>query len=202
VIRVYLQPEPVSFDDNVRQPGMAFLGRTAEPTSWKGREYWLHCLHDLYNSYSGICAYSAEWIPQTTGDPTVDHFVPKSANSRQTYEWPNFRLACLRFNRWKREFQDVLDPFEIQDDWFALDFPSLQIKPADRILVATQQRVRETITRLRLNTEICIRSRERWIKDFCTRQFTFEYLSANAPFIARELNRQGIVDTIPEIMNY
>src|SRR5439155_22494098 len=110
---MFIEPkeEPLTFQETVREPGRAFLKTSPNPKSWKNREYWQDCIPDLYDAYEGICAYCAEWIPETTGDPTVDHFIPKSVRPELAYEWSNFRLACLRFNRWKRNYQDVLDPF-------------------------------------------------------------------------------------------
>ena len=55
----------------------------------------------------------------------VDHFYPKSVRPDMAYEWSNFRLASLKLNCRKREFQDVLDPFTIEPGWFCLSFPSL-----------------------------------------------------------------------------
>jgi hypothetical protein len=78
MIRVSPQPEPNSFSEKVRNPGQLYLREVPFPKSWDNREYWRKMLPELYNAYAGICAYSAEWIPLTTGDPTVDHYVPKS----------------------------------------------------------------------------------------------------------------------------
>ena len=64
-----------------------------------------------------------------TADFTVDHMVPKSSDWRLVYEWRNYRLSCLRMNRKKREFTDVLDPFCIDDDWFVMDVVEFRVHP-------------------------------------------------------------------------
>lgn len=199
---IFVEPkeEPSNFQKKIREPGRAFLKTNPHPKSWKNREYWQGCISDLYDAYEGICAYCAEWIPETTGDPTVDHFTPKSIKPELAYEWSNFRLACLRFNRWKQNYQDVLDPFSIGPEWFWIQFPSLQLHPNPSLSSQQKSQVVDTIARLRLNGPICIKSRKRWIMHFRDGKIDFDYLKRHAPLIAYELERQGIVDKIKVVM--
>jgi hypothetical protein len=155
---------------------------------------------DLYRAYGGICAYSAEWIPPSTGEMSVDHFIPKSVRPLLAYEWGNYRLAARRYNGFKRDHTDVIDPFTLQADWFVLDVPSLQLKPHDSLRNEEAERVRLTIRRLHLNDERAIMSRQRWIRDYCDGHFGLDYLRRNAPFIAYELERQGLVTAIVSMM--
>lgn len=62
-------------------------------------------------------------------------------------------------NARKRDFEDVLDPFEIEDGWFVLDLSMLQIKPAEHLDAAMRARVEATIERLGLNDQECIDAR-------------------------------------------
>ena len=205
MIPVKIKPEPFDFDDKVRKKGEDFLKVKPHPRSskeWKGKEYWEAAILDMHDSYNGICAYCAEWIPLTVGDPTVDHYIPKSVVPSKAYEWNNFRLSSLRFNRWKRDYQDVLDPFSIGQNWFYLHFPSLQVAPNPSLQPDISLKVTSTILRLRLNHNLCIRSRKRWIIDLCQGEIPFNYLERNAPFIAQEMIRQGIVSDIKTIMGF
>jgi len=196
------QPEPLDFDQNVRKPGKAFLLMVPHPSSkeWERRAYWQRSLPDLYEAYNGICAYSVEWIPENVGDPTVDHYMPKANYPALAYEWSNYRLAALRFNRAKRDYLDVLDPFTLEPDWFALNFPYPLIKPNAGISSTQSRMVIDTVNRLKLNDGISIRSRQRWISGFSNGLFPFDFLKRNAPFIAYELQRQGLVDMIASIL--
>ena len=47
--------------------------------------------------------------------------VAKSMRWDQVYEWANYRLACSLMNARKDAIASVLDPFEIEDGWFALE---------------------------------------------------------------------------------
>lgn len=205
MIHIDPQPEPETFDTLVRQPGQRFLARTPNPTrkQWDSHSYWRKTLALLHDLYGGICAYSCHWIPYDTGADTVEHFLPKSTYPQQAYEWGNYRLVCATLNSRKRIFEDILDPFDIQNAWFVIDFPSLQIKPAlglDSVLTGS---IQDTIDRLRLNDEgTCLKSREAYIKDYCLGCITFTYLRRKSPFIALELERQNLVTEIKDMMSY
>lgn len=202
MIPVQPQPEPANFDAKVRKPGATFLRGNPRPakSKWKRAEYWKVVLKDLHKAYRGICAYCAEWIPDTTGEASVDHFVPKSIQPQLAYEWSNYRLSASRYNNLKQDHTDVLDPFMLQADWFVLDIPSLQLKPNQQLNNLDAQSVWQTIKRLRLNDERSISSRQRWIRDYADGFFNFEYLKRNAPFIAHELERQDLVEAIISIV--
>lgn len=106
-------------------------------------------------------------------------------------------------NSRKHTFQDVIDPFEVKQDWFILDFPSLQIKQNPNLDTSIKDRVISTINRLKLNDEYCISSRFTWLMPYCEGDFTFNFLKNKAPFIAYELERQELVpvERIAEIMS-
>ncbi|MBD2279723.1 hypothetical protein [Aphanizomenon flos-aquae] len=205
MIPIKPQPEPDDFDEKVRQPGLAFLSKVPNPKTedWKNYDYWRRSLPDLYTSYNKICAYSAQWIPRPEGSPTVDHFLPKSPKPELAYEWHSFRLACLSLNQRKGTQLDVIDPFELPVNSFILDFPSLIIKPNPELLYPLKGRVISTINRLELNDyDKCIDGRLEWLKTYYEHNSSFDYLKRKAPFIAYELERQGLVevDKIAKIM--
>jgi hypothetical protein len=200
VIPVQEQPEPSDFAQKVRKPGTAFLRQINHPPNWENREYWRNALPALYQSYAGICAYSAHWIPNDTGVATVDHFIPKSDAPHLAYEWSNYRLTSLKLNGRKGNYQDVLDPFKLKPNWFILDFPSLLIKPNPALLAHQKEQVIATIKRLKLNNDdTCVQARQHWVLFFCA-GCSFEFLKRHAPFIALELQRQNLLETIASIM--
>lgn len=203
MIPVQPQPEPADFSEKVREKGAAFLRKVPHPKTpdWVNKEYWQASLDDLCEAYERICAYSAQWIPRTEGSPTVDHFIPKSVKPEWAYEWHNFRLACLKLNTRKRDYQDVLDPFELQANCFILDFPSLLIKPNQNIPDPRKEKVIATIKRLKLNEDDnCVKGRLDWLMPYCRKEYPFDYLKRKAPFIAYELERQNLIENISVIM--
>lgn len=192
VIPVEPKPEPPDFDQKVRIPGMQYLRDNPNPTSWDNKEYWRECLLELYSTYNRICAYSAHWIPRDTGLATVDHFIPKSVNASMAYEWDNYRLSSHRMNSRKREYQDVLDPFEIKEQTFVIDFLTLEIKPIDSMNANMIYKADNTIKRLKLNDTLCVESRIDWLEPFTKEKYGFDFLEEKAPLLAYEIKRQKI----------
>ena len=189
MIHVEPQPEPPDFDARVRQPGQEDL---AMPDG-ELRPHWSNCAQQLWQAYRGICAYSSLYIPRGTGARSVDHLLPKSKRREQAYEWTNYRLACVRMNARKNAFEEVLDPFEVQDGWFTLELSTLEVLPAEGLPEDLHQRVQETIDRLSLNDDEFVRAREAYYHDYLSGEVQFRHLSRYFPFLAKELVRQGIV---------
>jgi len=214
MIRVKPAPEPAAFDKKVRQPGLRavaeMVGESPVPPRKKGRKfekiadsrdkippgrlppYWTAALDDLMTSYNGICAYSCFRIHSVTGGRSVDHMASKSRSWKDVYEWLNYRLACARLNARKQNFGDVLDPFEIGDDWFELEFVGFQVKPAKHLDAVTRGQVQMTIDRLDLNDYHSRSSRQRDVENY-QGGGSFRVLMEESPFVARELKRQGQV---------
>ncbi|MBF0097999.1 MAG: hypothetical protein HQM04_12975 [Magnetococcales bacterium] len=200
MIPVSPQPEPTQFDSNVRQRGLAYLhknglalnqplprGTTIEP-------YWQHCLDDLYTSYQGICAYLAMYIDKSTGDASVDHFVAKSRKAGLVYEWSNYRLACLAMNRNKNNFDDVLDPFTLQNGWFYLDLLiDGRIFPNPNLSTIDQEQVTKTINRLKLNDPKHKSTRIDHFQAYILTRLQSNELKAVSPFVWSEADRQGLL---------
>lgn len=218
MIHVSLQPEPKDFDSQVRQPGLRaideFRGQKDLPPrrgrprkkklNFKAEDlspYWQNCLNDLHKAYQGICAYLCLYIPKAVGARTVDHFVAKSASvailsktndPAQVYEWRNYRLACSLMNTRKSKFNDVLDPFKVEDGWFILEFSGLQVIPNPDLPHKIRRKVLETIERLGLNDDECLEARGEYFDEYINHHVDFSFLKRRSPFVAREMLRQGL----------
>lgn len=196
MIPVQPQPEPEDFAERVKKPGAAFLRQVSHPTTgqWKGKEYWRRALPDMRTSYNGICAYSAHWISPVTGGHSIDHFVPRVSRPDLAYEWSNFRYAASKFNA-RKGINTILDPFQLGTDWFILDFDTFLVKPNPCLGSEQKAAVQNTIDILKLNDdEDCVELRQDYVTWFRTGDITFAHLQRKAPFIAHELQRQGLVE--------
>ena len=204
MIPVQPQPEPGFFDAEVRTKGLAHLkakgyaldqplpaGATIEP-HWRG-----DCLTALHTAYGGVCAYLCVFVERITGGMSVDHFIAKSALAGLSYEWSNYRLACSVMNSRKRDFDDVLDPFALEPDWFRLDltcgriFPNPELEPEQTALVT------QTISRLGLDDPLCRELRVRWFDECLTEPLPESYLRRKSPFVWAEAQRQGLLLNSP-----
>ena len=194
------QPAPATFARLVGTPGSTFLSRVSKPTSkeWASHDYWNRMAWDVYSLYGGVCSYFCHFIPTDTGGRSVDHFAPKSKYPHLAYDWTNYRLSSATANGRKSDHEDVVDPFLVQLGWFVLDFPAMVVRPGDNLGAATLSIVESSITRLQLNSdETCIKGRFRWLVQYCELAVhdeprAFAILLRDAPFIARELDRQSL----------
>jgi hypothetical protein len=211
MIHVEPAPTPAEFDEAVRQPGLRALAEmVGEPPpvprkagrpykkiadtreqipSDRLPPYWTRCLDQLMAAYHEICAYSCFRIHPVTGSRSVDHMAPRSRAWNRAYEWANYRLACSLMNARKRDFGDVLDPFEVQDGWFVLELVGFQVLPAPGLDAAARQQVEDTIARLGLNDFRALRAER--AEDYWSGDVSLAILTRESPFVARELRRQG-----------
>lgn len=211
MIRVSPAAEPASFQDEVRTPGLRALAemigetppraagerhpkiadRREDIPSTKFPSYWTKALEDLMVRYGRVCSYSCFYIDPVTGASSVDHMAPKSLDWRQVYEWRNYRLAAARLNSRKRDFGDVLDPFEVGPGWFQLELYGFQVKPADDLPDAPRQEILATIDCLKLNDRFCRKHRAEDARLYWNREVKLRILQERSPFVAFELRRQG-----------
>lgn len=211
MIRVIPAPEPAAFDETVRKRGLRAIAEMVgeKPPRAAGRRFtkladerglippnsfppfWTEALDDLKTAYSFICAYSCFRIHEVTGAASVDHMVAKSKAWDRVYEWDNYRLACSRLNSRKNDFFDVLDPFDVQDDWFHLELVGFQVQPNSDIAdSAIRTKIQNTIDRLRLNDSILLNRRISDAELYWSGDISLKHLERESPFVARELRRQ------------
>jgi len=190
MIRVTPKPEPDCFDTRVRVPGNKFL-LTKSPSD-NFRPYWTRCIKELYASYEGICAYLGIYIYKT-GGVTVDHFIPKSAMPELAYEWDNYRLCSSIINSRKHNYQDIIDPFDIDNEWIYLNFLTGEVFPNPSLSNFVITLINQTIFRLKLNYgDTCDIRMDYWT-EYCERHIDIDYLKRKAPFIYKEASRQRLL---------
>ncbi|EKF42306.1 hypothetical protein NA8A_12175 [Nitratireductor indicus C115] len=195
MIGVVFQPEYVGFDDEVRKPGAAFLTSCPKPTSkqFKKYAYWSRALSQLHEAYSGVCAYTAMYLPDRG---TVDHFLPKAGENGRpdlAYEWNNFRLAGGKINTSKGDLTDIIDPFHVQDDWFFIDLPACLIRPNPELDKELKRKIANTINSLRLNQDDnYVQERCNILMAYATNDVSLNFLERRYPFLAKEIARQGL----------
>lgn len=212
MIPVPLAPEPAGFDATVRQPGRSAIlelvgqaparprkGRARKPRATREADipaaafppYWRQALPELREAYKGRCAFLALYIEAATGDDSVDHMLPKSRHWDRVYEWSNYRLCAGLINAHKGDLDGIIDPFECQPGWFALEMIGYQVTlgpslPADKVAQAEA-------TLPLLNRRECRKQREEYVRDYENREIALPYLERRAPFVALELRRQGLL---------
>lgn len=214
MIPVVLAAEPETFETLVRTPGLraidelagipdlpkrkgrpreAIASRREDIPAHKFPAYWTEALPELRTAYRHICSYVCVYIEPITGAASVDHMLPKSLAWDEVYEWHNYRLACSLMNSRKKDYQDVLDPFDIADDWFQMELVGYQVIARVDLDAAVKEQVQATLTRLKLNDADCLKLREDYAENYFQGHISLDYLRRRAPFLAREIERQGMI---------
>jgi hypothetical protein len=185
--RVNPQPEPADFDTQVRQPGQQWLAKHVGETP---KDYWSHCKPQLALDFSNRCGYAAMRIPSRNG--TVDHYFSKQSRPGLAYEWTNYRYAFGRINSCKWTYDDkILDPFDIQDDWFEIQLPSLQLVLTAKVPKSHLERAKFTLQQLQLQDgDWIIEEREYYYNAFLRGDLTLTQLERDAPLIAQAIRQQ------------
>ena len=120
---------------------------------------------------------------------TVDHFISCKTNPFLAYEWSNYRFASGWINSSKKD-AEVLDPFQVGDDWFEILLPSLQLVLTGKVPARHRARVEYTLKRLHLqDDERVLRQRRAWYCMYQAGELTLSGLHKKAPLIARAIEK-------------
>lgn len=186
--RVKKAKEPATFDTRCRQRGVAWL--KGHPVYDRPYDYWSEFEPDLRTAFHGLCGYCA----MLTMKCQMDHFIPVAVlkakkKDAQAYEWSNFRYAEANLNQ-KKLSARCLDPYKVQDDWFEIQLPSLQMVLTNSVPARQKKLAEFTIQRLGLRDgEVVVRYRKEWFDLYCERHLTVEGLRKVAPLIAVAVDR-------------
>jgi len=216
VIPVAPAAAPPDFDTRVRQRGLGAIAELVGDTPSRKRPgpkrhqiasaradipsdkfppLWREVLPEMLVSYRRLCSYLALYIEHGTGSPSVDHVVPRSKAWDKVYEWSNYRLACALINSKKNDLDLALDPFSIRDGLFALEFVEFQVVVGPNAQGDVIDQVEATIKTLGLSIPECCNARREYVDNYelgpGNGGIDLPYLERRAPFIARELRRQG-----------
>jgi len=189
MIRFDPVPKPAGFAEAAKIPGAAWLA--GHPDAKRPKDYWTPFKGRLADGFRSLCAYSAMYEPVGT----VDHFVSWNEDPSKAYEWENYRYCSGWINSSKQNLKaaEIFDPFEIEDGWFKIILPSLQLIVSEAIPPEHRARAEFVLKRLHLrDDERVIRQRREWLKLYQQGDLSIQGLHSKAPLIARavETNRE------------
>lgn len=142
-------------------------------------------------AFRNLCAYSA--VETFTG--VVDHYRSCKNARHLAYEWGNYRYCLDKINKLKAVHDErILDPFEVQDDWFEILLPSMQLVLTDRVPPEQRDRAEFTLRQLQLRggreDEWIVQLRQSWYQRYLNNRVGLEDLDELAPLIARAIRKQ------------
>jgi hypothetical protein len=192
---IYVDParlgEPEDFQTECREKGLQWLAdhpKASRPKDNKRpRDFWSPFKDKLADAFQDLCAYGAMYEPAGS----VDHFIPVDADETLAYEWKNYRFASGWINSSKKKETAVLDPLMVQDGWFEILLPSLQLVVTDQVPVHLRELAEKTLIRLHLrDDERVLRQRRRWYRMY-QEGMPLKQLRENAPLIAAAVEKQN-----------
>lgn len=195
--------EPASFAVECRGSGRQWLAAHPNPAG-RPPDYWSPFRDNLREGFVRRCGYFAMYMH----DGTVDHFISwdscKTANPQLAYEWDNYRFIAPSLNSKKRTLDDqLLDPFEVHDDWFEVEIPSFVLRVTNQIPAHLRAKAEFTVDRLGLQQgRKAVTLRWEWYEQFRSGELTLDGLRRYAPLVANaveswQLAGNGVLPTIP-----
>jgi hypothetical protein len=188
MIRFEPVPKPANFDTAAGTPGATWLAQNAAPT--RPTDLWSPFRADLADGFRDLCGYTAMHTP----NGTVDHFVSCHEDRSKAYDWSNYRFAAGWVNSSKQNLKssEIFDPFAVQDGWFEIILPSLQLVASSAVPEAERERAAFVLRRLRLgHDERVMRQRREWYRMYQDGELTLEGLRKKAPLIAAAVEQHA-----------
>jgi hypothetical protein len=189
VIRFEPRPKPDGFEERVENRGAAWLA--ANPVG-RPRAFWGEFRHSLADAFGSLCAFSAMFEPVGT----VDHFVSVDEDRSRTYDWTNYRFCApwLNSSKLKLRSTQLIDPFDVTNEWFEVQLPSLQLVLTDQVPANERGRAQFVLDRLHLgHDERVVRQRREWYRMYEVGEIDLPGLARKAPLIAAAIRkRQGL----------
>jgi hypothetical protein len=181
-------PKPAGFEA-VEAKGAAWQRAPVEERAKRRPSLWLDFTEHLATGFGNLCGYSAMYTP----NGQIDHFVSEREDPSKLYDWHNYRYADGWVNASKKALPSagLLDPFDVEDDWFEIILPSLQLVltaavPADKVAQAQTM-----LTRLHLgHDERVMKQRREWYRLYQEAGLPLAELAKKAPLIARAIIKQ------------
>ena len=186
MIRFERVSAPQGFHERVWKRGNEWLRDTA---SGRPPAYWTEFLAELADAFQSLCAYSAMYVE----DGTVDHFISICEDRSKAYDWTNYRYAAGSVNSRKRSVHSsmLIDPFDVQEEWFEVLLPSLELVVTDKMPVELRARAQFMLERLQLGRGgRVMRRRAEWMRMYVEGELTLDGLAKKAPLLAAAIRKQ------------
>jgi len=180
---------PWGWQTHVLKQGRAWLNESASNrNAERPSPVWLRYRDEIGAAFDYICCYTAIYV----ANGQADHFVPWAAvrgtmNAPLAYEWSNIRYADGWLNGSKGADR-FPDPFVVQDDWFELHLPSLELRATGKHPPDQQLAIDNLLKRVR-DDERVMKVRRRYLAQYREGIRPIELVDREAPLLGRALRK-------------
>lgn len=185
--RVEPPRRPWGWQTHVRDRGRRWLRRGDHRAAERPNDYWRQngFGDKIGEAFDYICCYCAMYVP----NGHADHFIPwrdlrGTGNAGLAYEWSNIRYSDGWLNQSKRA--QFPDPFEVEDDWFELKMPSLELHKTDKVPSEQQTLVDNVLMRVGRDERV-MKVRRRYYRQYSEGMCTLAYIDEQIPLLGRAL---------------
>lgn len=191
MMRFALAPRPRGWQTHALKAGRAWLKLPGNRNKKRPKDLWSRYRQDLAAGFDELCGYTVMWTPIGT----VDHYIPwadvrGTRQAHQAYQWANLRYSVDWFNR-DRKATAVPDPYTVQDDWFELLLPSLELVATAKVPVGEAVRVKSALRWLGRNHKI-LKVRRGYFTAYRSGEMTIEQIDRWAPLLGRALRAKPV----------
>jgi len=178
---------PSEWQTEVLQKGREWLEKSADNrNAERPNPCWGNLRDEIGEAFDFICCYTVVYV----ANGEADHFEPwakvrGTQRADVAYEWSNIRYADGWINSSKQSDQ-LPDPFVVQDDWFVLQLPSLELEATGRHPPEQQQAVDNLLKRVRKDPRV-MKQRRRYLAQYRKGIRSLELLDEDAPLLGRAL---------------
>lgn len=195
MMRFARPPRPWGWQTHALKAGRSWLARPGNRNRQRPHDYWSRYRAALAAGFNELCGYTVMWEP----NGTVDHYIPwatvrNTRQAHQAYQWTNLRYSVNWFNR-DRGTTDVPDPFTVQDDWFELLLPSLELVATAAVPAGETARVAAALRWLGQGQKV-VNARRGYFTAYRSGGMTIEQLDRWAPLLSRAL-RANVTFLLP-----
>lgn len=176
---------PKGWQTQVLKKGRKWLNLSSANRGAKSpRPYWLKYRDEIGEKFDYICCYTAVYV----ANGQADHHIPWAAvrgtrNAHQADQWSNIRYADGWINSAKGSAR-LPDPFVVQNGWFELLLPSLELQATGRHPPTEQQAV-DNLLKLVGKDHRAMKVRNRYFDQYRKGKRPFELVDEDAPLLAR-----------------
>jgi hypothetical protein len=179
---------PAGWETDVFDAGCAWLSApgTNNRNAERPSALWLKYRDEIGEAFGLICCYTVVYV----ANGHAEHFdawenLKGTPQADRVYQWSNIRYADGWINSSKGSDR-LPDPFLVQDDWFALHLPSLELRATGKHPPDQNASVQNLLRRVKDDPRV-MKTRRNYFRQYQEGKRTIELVDEEAPLLGRAL---------------